>query len=128
MKIAFRVRILIAVIIIALSLLSFEAAYFFTIKYYENDEPYWEEDDDYTKRTQPIKVDDDIVETSTSPLFLLLEKDGYIIIEYFQGGTVYDETNIPVSDLPKTLQEKIINGIPIKNFDELYNFLENYSS
>ncbi len=126
MKKAFRVRIFIALSVIALSLLAFESAYYFTIKYYEDDIPYWENDSDII--TDPKEVEDDIIETSTTPLFLLLEKNGYVIVEYFQGGALYDETDIPVRDLPHDLQQKIVNGIPIKNFDELYDFLENYSS
>lgn len=126
MKKAYSIRILFAVLILGLSLLAFEAAYYLTIKYYENDVPYLEDNDKVYEA--PQKVDDDVVETTSTPLFLLLENNGYVIIEYFQGGEVYDETNIKVRDLPDDLQREIIDGIPIKNFDELYDFLENFSS
>lgn len=123
---AFCIRIFVAVLVIALSLAAYKAAYYFTVKFYENDEPNWRPKDEGILKPQP--VEDDVVETTSNPLFLLLEKDGYVIIEYFQGGSLYDETNILVEDLPDDLQEKIYNGIPINNFEELYDFLENYSS
>ena len=107
-------------------MVAYKAAYDFTVKFYENDEPNWKPKDESILKPQP--VDDDVIETTNNPLFLLLEKDGYVIIEYFQGGHLYDETNILVDDLPKDIQEKISNGIPIKNFEQLYDFLENYSS
>lgn len=127
MKRAYMIRIFIAIIILGVSLLAYNAAYYLTIQYYKDDEPYWEHDEfDFMK--EPSKTDDDIIETTTTPLFLLTEKEGYIIVEYFQGGKIYDETDIKVRDLPDDLQREIIHGIPIKNFDELYDFLENYSS
>lgn len=126
MRKAYIIRILIAALILSLSFLAFEAAYFFTIKLYEDDIPYWENEDE--QYVIPEAVEDDVVETGTTPLFLLLEKEGYVIVEYFQGGKLYDETDIKVRDLPNHLQREIVNGIPIKNFEELYDFLENYSS
>ena len=124
MKKAYIVRIFFALVILGLSLLAFKAAYHLTIKYYENDNSHikLKEEDDITEQSK------DYINTSSSPLFLLLEKEGYVIIEYFNGGELYDETDIKVIDLPQNIQEDLLNGISIKNFDELYDFLENFSS
>ena len=126
MKKAYKVRILFAALILVLSLMAFESAYYFTVKYYEDDLPFWETEDNFN--SAPQKTDDDVIETTTTPLFLLVENNGYVVVEYFQGGEIYDETSIHVRDLPEDLQREIINGIPIKNFSELYDFLENFSS
>ncbi|MBR4999103.1 MAG: hypothetical protein IKY10_04400 [Clostridia bacterium] len=42
--------------------------------------------------------------------------------------TVYEYTDILVSELPYVLQNEIKNGKYIENMQELYGFLENYSS
>ena len=40
----------------------------------------------------------------------------------------YDETTIQLSDLPERLQEKVTEGLYFTDEEELYAFLENYSS
>ena len=42
--------------------------------------------------------------------------------------TVYEYTNILISDLPDTYQNEIKNGMIIEGTEKLYGFLENYSS
>ena len=42
--------------------------------------------------------------------------------------TVYIETDIRVDLLPEELQQQIIQMMWVENQEELYNFLENYSS
>lgn len=54
--------------------------------------------------------------------------NGTIVILNGDKKTVYDYTRIPIHTLPNQLQEKVIEGYYIENEDELYNFLENYSS
>ncbi len=126
MKSVFKIRIFIALTIIAMSLLAYEGAYYFTVKFYADDEPYWKNKEEVITNSNPIK--EDVIETKNSPLFLLLEKGGYVVIEFFQGGELYDITNIHMDELPTEIQDKLQDGIPIKNFEELYDFLENYSS
>ena len=43
-------------------------------------------------------------------------------------GTVFESTDIPLEALPSELQAEVLLGKNLKNLDELYNFLENYSS
>ena len=48
---------------------------------------------------------------------------------YLQDGqTLYEYTDISVQELPEELQEEIISGKRIETTEELYGFLENYSS
>ena len=42
--------------------------------------------------------------------------------------TIYEMTEIPLSDLPEEVQQEIAAGKYIATRDELYGFLENYSS
>lgn len=58
----------------------------------------------------------------------VLEENGYIVIYYAKDRTLYDYTNIRVKGLPEEIQEKIKSGIEFKNEDDLYEFLEAYTS
>ena len=42
--------------------------------------------------------------------------------------TVYEYTDIPTENLPEPIQLEIKNGKFIESKEELYGFLENYSS
>ena len=61
-------------------------------------------------------------------LFLLKERNGCVTVYERDGVTVYEPTTIPVKTLPKTLQQEIEQGKYLKTHEDLYNFLENYSS
>lgn len=60
--------------------------------------------------------------------FFLMEVNGYVAVYMSDRETVYEYTNIPVSELPYILQNEIKNGKYIENIEALYGFLENYSS
>lgn len=60
--------------------------------------------------------------------FFLMEVNGYVAVYMNDRETVYEYTNIPVSELPYLLQNEIKNGKYIENMEALYGFLENYSS
>ncbi len=42
--------------------------------------------------------------------------------------TIYEFTEIPLSDLPEEVRQEIAQGKQIATAEELYAFLENYSS
>ena len=42
--------------------------------------------------------------------------------------TIYEYTSIDVETLPVTVQNEVKNGKYIEDIEELYGFLENYSS
>lgn len=60
--------------------------------------------------------------------FILYAVDGMVIIYYEDFTTIYDYTDIKVTDLPVNLQKEIYFGKQIRDLKELYEFLEAYSS
>lgn len=60
--------------------------------------------------------------------YYLIEENGFITVYYVDQETVYEYTDISLDTLPESLQTDIKSGKCIKNTEELYNFLENYSS
>lgn len=60
--------------------------------------------------------------------YVILNEDGYLTVYKKDLKTVYFNTDIPYQELNKELQEKIDHGYPIRDTQELYDFLENYSS
>ena len=60
--------------------------------------------------------------------FFIKEADGLVNIYREDGTTLYETTDIPVSLLPETLRQEISAGKGVATEQELYDFLENYSS
>lgn len=60
--------------------------------------------------------------------YYLLDKNGYVVVYLSDKETIYEYTSIDVETLPVTLQNEIKNGKYIEDVEELYGFLENYSS
>lgn len=60
--------------------------------------------------------------------YLLRELNGFVAVYLADGKTIYELTEIPLSDLPEELQQQILEGKILSTEDELYGFLENYSS
>lgn len=60
--------------------------------------------------------------------YYLLEVNGYVVVYLNDKKTIYEYTSIDVESLPVLLQNEVKNGKYIKDIEELYGFLENYSS
>lgn len=60
--------------------------------------------------------------------YYLVEEFGYVNIYRTDLETVYEYTDISIDDLPQELQDEICTGKGLTNEQELYDFLENYSS
>lgn len=60
--------------------------------------------------------------------FYLMVKDHYVVIYYIDKETVYMNTGILLEHLPDELQIKIIEGYELNGEQQLYNFLESYTS
>lgn len=60
--------------------------------------------------------------------YYLYEKNGYVVVFKSDKITPYEYTDILYEDLPDILKQEIQNGKYIKNAEELYGFLENYTS
>lgn len=61
-------------------------------------------------------------------LFYLKESEGYVMVYEGDRETLYEPTSILVSLLPENLRMEIVKGKYLKSQEELYSFLENYSS
>ena len=60
--------------------------------------------------------------------YFLVEEFGYVNIYLSDKESIYEYTEIPVNSLPEELQQEICIGKGIETEQELYDFLENYSS
>ena len=52
----------------------------------------------------------------------------YLSVYFSDTGRLYFETSLKVSDLPEYLRKDAVNGISFSSLENLYSFLENYSS
>lgn len=84
----------------------------------------------------PVEIDKDNQNVSISTdgnilkeeSFYLYSSNGYIVVYTSDAKTIYEYTNISTDELPALLQQEIKNGKFIESKEELYGFLENYSS
>lgn len=60
--------------------------------------------------------------------YLLRNYNGYVAVYQLPENEIYEYTDVIMDILPLGLQEEIHNGKYLKNEEELYNFLENYTS
>lgn len=60
--------------------------------------------------------------------YYLCEMQGFVVVLLNDRQTIYEMTEIPLTDLPEEIQQEIATGKYIATKDELYGFLENYSS
>lgn len=60
--------------------------------------------------------------------YYLIAIDGEVVVYYGDKKTIFDYTGIKTSKLSKKEQNALKKGVEVKNEDELYGILENYSS
>ena len=60
--------------------------------------------------------------------FVLLEEDGSVAVYEADRKTRYSTTGILLDELPEELRQEIQQGKVIESEEQLYNFLESYSS
>lgn len=60
--------------------------------------------------------------------YCLIVRGGMVVVYYSDKKTVYEYTGISSEDLPEEEQRKLNYGIFVKDDQELYGILENYSS
>ena len=60
--------------------------------------------------------------------YYLIAIDGDVVVYYGDKKTIFDYTGIKTSKLSKKEQNALKKGVEVKNEDELYGILENYSS
>lgn len=81
------------------------------------------------EKTKPKQ--EEMKETSNSETpyeYVIVNDNGYLTVYQKDLKTVYFQTDIPYAKLHAGLQEKIDKGYLIQDAEELYDFLENYSS
>ena len=60
--------------------------------------------------------------------YYLIAVEGEVVVYYGDRKNVYEYTGIETEKLTKEEQQRLKNGIEVKDEKELYNILENYSS
>ena len=78
-----------------------------------------------TSEIQPSQLRE--TEQILQPSYLVRIVDGKVIIQH-PDGSVYEATEISEESLPMSVREKIQEEYRLNSRQELYSFLENYSS
>lgn len=60
--------------------------------------------------------------------FVLVNNNNYVAVYKLPENEIYEYTDVILDVLPEELQEEIREGKYLKGEEELYNFLENYTS
>lgn len=76
-------------------------------------------------KTESITTKGDAVKNEG---YYLCELQGYVTVYLSDRTTIYEFTEIPLTDLPEELQQEVKEGKYMKTEKEIYAFLENYSS
>ena len=64
----------------------------------------------------------------TELCYYIKDSEGYVTVYESDQKTVYEYTSILVADLPENVQEQLKEGIKVTSLEQVYGFLENYSS
>lgn len=91
------------------------------------------------ERAEKIRIEEQQAGSDTSSVttdsrvsknngYYLFEVNGYIVVYLSDRQTPYEYTDIHYEELPDLIRQEIRNGKYIANTEELYGFLENYSS
>ncbi len=78
--------------------------------------------------TESIAAEGGAVKNDENEGYYLRELHGFVAVYLSDKETVYEFTEIPVSDLPEEVRQEVAEGKYISDMKELYAFLENYSS
>lgn len=84
-----------------------------------------------TAEETELAEEPELVESMAAPEqyeFVIFVRDGVLVVYQNDRETEYFETNIRVSDLDGELAGQLETGIYFLNEQELYDFLESYSS
>lgn len=67
-------------------------------------------------------------EKEQEQVYYLTVRNGYVVVYLSDKQTLFEYTDILLTDLPTDLQEELKTGKIITGEEKLYGFLENYSS
>ena len=79
------------------------------------------------KRTQHGSISAD-GQALKEDCYYLMEVNGYVVVYLSDRKTPYEYTDILYDELPAILRQEIRNGKYLEGSEELFGFLENYSS
>ena len=113
----------IALVLMAVVTYGYRAEYRYSQELVEEGEKEQTENSISQEKTVSTKGD-----AQKDELYYLKDLNGYVVVYMNDRTTVYEYTNILISDLPDTYQNEIKNGMIIEGTEKLYGFLENYSS
>lgn len=68
------------------------------------------------------------VDSSDHYEFLLVDHNDYVAVYQLPEREIYEYTDVIMEVLPEDVQKEVQHGKYIRNEEELYNFLENYTS
>jgi hypothetical protein len=76
------------------------------------------------------EADDSVISSKTEEnyKYIILEEDGHLLVYYSDNATLFFDSGIQTKNLPEDVLDKLKTGIRFLNEEELYEFLENYSS
>ncbi len=84
-----------------------------------------------TASTQKSSTDNTTVESMNNlkeEKYYVKVSGEYLSVYFSDTDRLYFETSLKVSDLPEYLRKDAVNGISFSSLENLYSFLENYSS
>jgi hypothetical protein len=84
-----------------------------------------------TENDETNEAEDESITTNTleeSYQYIILEEDGHLLVYYSDNMTVFFDSGILAANLPEAILQKLETGIRFSDEEELYEFLENYSS
>ena len=118
-------------IILTFSLFVFLAALSFgyreVYKYLENKMQNSTEEQAEKSPTEVLQVQG-TAENEQEQVYYLTVRNGYVVVYLSDKQTLFEYTDILLTDLPTDLQEELKTGKTITGEEKLYGFLENYSS
>lgn len=90
------------------------------------------------KERAQLKTEEKVLEPETSvaadgaalkeDCYYLMEVNGYIVVYLGDKETPYEYTDILYDELPAVMRNEVRNGKYVGSEEELYGFLENFSS
>lgn len=83
---------------------------------------------EFSSKRIVVRKNYDVPTYSRTENFILCALDGQVVVYYEDFVTIYDYTDIDITDLPIELQREIYVGKQVKDLEELYEFLEDHTS
>ena len=92
-----------------------------------------EKEQDLAAATEEMPAEKELKTTESLAVYepyayVIKQKDGILVVYQSDGITEFFETNIRIRDLNEDMVKKLENGIRFSDDQELYAFLESYSS